>query len=223
MRPPPQRVYHVAHNVRAACGFALSQACKMIVTYVKCSAMMQRLVGNGVAAILVGTAVVVLVVCGVIGTSDYLWAQDTTQETNVPKQNGGTQWALNCTEQQAGVPDDCQVSQIMTLRETGQRILMVVVKKDTRSREPHVMLALPHKIYLPAGVIVQVDTQVPREMDIETCDERACYATGMVSTTFQKYMQGGQAMHVTFQNLLRKPVTVSVPLRGFTEAYAQLN
>ncbi len=198
-------------------------SCKIIVTYVKWLVMMQRFVGNGVAAFLVGMAVVLWGLCGVIGTDGTALAQSTTQKTNLPKENGGTQWTMNCAEQENGTPADCQVSQVMTLRETGQRILMVVVKKDAGTREPHVMLALPHKIYLPAGVIVQVDTQVPREMDIETCDQRACYATGMVSKTFQNYMQGGEAMHVTFQNLLRKPVTVSVPLRGFTEAYGKLN
>ena len=117
---------------------------------------------------------------------------------------------------------DCQVSQIMTLKETGQRILMVVVKKESKTSFPHVLLALPHKIYLPAGIIVQVDAEVPVEMDIETCDERACYASVIVAKPFLGAMQAGTAMHVTFQNLLRKPVTVSVPLKGFTEGYDKL-
>ena len=63
---------------------------------------------------------------------------------------------------------------------------------------------------------------VPVEMDIETCDERACYASAVVSKTFLGAMQAGVAMHVTFQNLLRKPVTVSVPLSGFPVAYGKL-
>ena len=184
--------------------------------------MMKRLVGNGTAAFRIGAAVVFLSLCGVIDAGRVGLAQDTTQETNLPKENGGTQWTMDCADPVNGVAADCQVSQVMTVKETGQRILMVVVKKDLGTKEPHVMLALPHKIYLPAGVIVQIDTQVPREMDIETCDQRACYATGMVSKAFQSFMQGGAAMHVTFQNLLRKPVTVSVPLKGFPEAYAEL-
>ena len=130
---------------------------------------------------------------------------------------------MDCANQSSGAVADCQISQVMTLKETGQRILMVVVKKDTQTLDPHVMLALPHKIFLPAGIIVQIDSQLPREMDIETCDERACYATGYVSGAFLKNMQAGNAMHVTFQNLLRKPVTLSVPLKGFTVAYGQLN
>ena len=45
----------------------------------------------------------------------------------------------------------------------------------------------------------------------------------IVAKPFMASMQGGAAMHVTFQNLLRKPVTVSVPLKGFTIAYDKMN
>lgn len=142
------------------------------------------------------------------------------QATTVTKQNGGL-WTVNCAQKDNAENNDCQVSQIIRVKETGKRVLMVVVKKDRRL-QPNVMLALPHKIYLPAGVIVQIDTHVPREMDIETCDERACYATGVVAAAFLTFMKAGKAMHVTFQNLLHKPVTVSVPLNGFTVAYREL-
>ena len=182
--------------------------------------MVQRRKRNGFAAFRLG--LVVAASWGVLCEGHSAWAQDASQTTDVSRENGGTQWALNCASQESGSQTDCQVSQIMTLRETGQRILMVVVKKQEQTSEPHVMLALPHKIYLPAGVIVQVDSQLPHEMDVETCDERACYASGAVTAAFLKNMQGGAAMHVTFQNLLRKPVTVSVPLSGFTPAYGQL-
>lgn len=146
-------------------------------------------------------------------------AEDSTRTTSVAK-NGNAGWALDCTGQGSGA--DCQVSQTMTVKETGQRILMVVVKKDRQSGIPHVLLALPHKIFLPAGIILQVDSQLPKEMDIETCDERACYASSRVAQAFLTTMSSGAAMHVTFQNLLRKPVTFSVPLEGFQPAYGKL-
>lgn len=168
-------------------------------------------------------SVALLVWVGVVGADRAVWAQSTSQLTEVSKQDGGTQWTLNCAGQDNGAAAECQVSQIMTLKETGQRILMVVVKKEAKSLRPYVLLALPHKIYLPAGVIVQIDVGVPVEMDIETCDERACYASAIVAKPFMASMQGGAAMHVTFQNLLRKPVTVSVPLKGFTVAYDKMN
>ena len=146
-------------------------------------------------------------------------AQDTSRSTSVAK-NGNAGWAVDCTGQGTGT--DCQVSKTMTVKETGQRILMVVVKKDRQSGIPHVLLALPHKIFLPAGIILQVDSQLPKEMDIETCDERACYASARIAQAFLTNMGSGAAMHVTFQNLLRKPVTFSVPLEGFQPAYGKL-
>lgn len=184
---------------------------------------MERMVAYGAAGVLIGLAAGVAIWWGVMGVDQSVQAQDTTQRTDVPKQDNGTEWSLNCANAQDGGTTDCQVSQVMTVKETGQRILMVVVKKDLQTLEPHVMLALPHKIFLPAGVIVQVDTQLPREMDIQTCDERACYATSRVSSGFLEFMRSGAAMHVTFQNLLHKPVTVSVPLSGFTVVYGELN
>ena len=182
---------------------------------------MQCRTRNGFAGFRVGVSLLVLL--GVGGVDPAAWAQSTSQVTDVSKQAGNTQWTLNCAGQENSAGTDCQVSQIMTLKETGQRILMVVVKKQPETLFPHVLLALPHKIYLPAGIIVQVDTEVPVEMDIETCDERACYASAIVAKPFLGNMKAGTAMHVTFQNLLRKPVTVSVPLEGFTVSYKKLN
>lgn len=150
-------------------------------------------------------------------------AQDDAQTTQVSKQDASRDWTMDCADRASGAETDCQVSQVMTIRETGQRILMVVVKKDRATDAPHVMLALPHKIFLPAGVVVRIDGRKPREMTIETCDERACYSSARVPADFLSEMQGGNAMHVTFRNLLRKPVTLSVPLRGFTVAYSRLN
>lgn len=174
------------------------------------------MVGSGLLCVSVAVVLLSAVAPGLV--RDRSLAQDTT----VLRENTGTQWSVDCETTEDGSGDDCQASQIMTVKETGQRILMVVVRKDRKRREPHVMLALPHKIYLPAGVIVQIDRQVPREMDIETCDERACYATGSVAAAFLEFMKKGIAMHVTFQNLLHKPVTVSVPLAGFPVAYERL-
>ncbi len=159
-----------------------------------------------------------------LGSAIVAHAQDTTPPdtgTEVVRQDP-TVWALDCQSESEASKDDCQVSQSISILETGQRIVMVVVQKDDAGVATHMLLALPHRIYLPSGVDLTVDTNRARRMAFETCDERACYASAQIDTSFIDELRGGEELSVVFHNLADKPVTVPVSLLGFSVAYDQL-
>jgi len=131
-------------------------------------------------------------------------------------------WGFACDRAQDGSEVNCQISQSVTVRETGQRVVSVVVQKNGQTGGIHLLLALPHKIYLPSGVDLSVDEGDPFGTQVETCDERACYATLEISGAFVLHMMTGGALNITFQNLLQKPVTLPIPLGGFESAFQRL-
>jgi invasion protein IalB len=146
-------------------------------------------------------------------------AQQATEATTEVVRQEPSAWTLDCTGQYA---ENCQMSQSVTVRETGQRIMMVVVQKDESTSATHILLALPHRIYLPAGIDIAIDTHGPRTVSIETCDERACYASARVNGDFMTELRTGSSMDIIFRNLAQKPVTVPVSLEGFGGTYDRL-
>jgi invasion protein IalB len=147
--------------------------------------------------------------------------QTNTATTEVARQDPAS-WALDCQGAAGDATGSCQVSQSITVRETGQRIMMVVVQKDFASSATHMLLALPHRIHLPSGIAVTVDANAAHRMQVETCDERACYASVEMDGAFLDEMRGGAHMDIVFSNLAQKPVTVAVPLDGFDGTYDRL-
>jgi invasion protein IalB len=148
-------------------------------------------------------------------------SSDANTTTEVSRQDP-TVWTLDCDNTAGQTTGSCQISQTVTVRETGQRIIMVVIQKDLASEATHMLLALPHRIYLPSGVALTIDANGAHEVAVETCDERACYATIQADGVFVGELRAGAEMSVVFHNLAQRPVTVPVPLAGFGGAFDQL-
>ncbi len=173
----------------------------------------------------VATATAVAVSCvvfavGFTGRPAPAAQSDTEATTEIVRQDPA--WAFNCERAADGSEHSCQISQYVSVRETGQRIVSVVVQRDADTATVHMLLALPHKIHLPSGVGLSVDEGTQALFEIETCDERACYATMVINDTFVGHMASGATLAVTFKNLMQKPVTVPVPLGGFEPAFELL-
>jgi len=151
-------------------------------------------------------------------------AQDETDESTsleVARQDPSA-WSLDCDGENGADGTGCQVSQSVSVRETGQRIVMIVIQKDAEFNGTHMLLALPHRIYLPSGVDLSVDANRARRVAFETCDERACYAAAQIDEAFIAELRSGTELEVVFHNLANKPVTVPKPLTGFAAMYDQL-
>ncbi len=135
------------------------------------------------------------------------------------KKSVAPNWLAKCGE---GDPSDCQISQTISVRQTGQHLLTVIVRQFKGGKQTHMLVGMPHKVYLPAGVVLQVDKGKARKSEIQFCDERACIATFAMDEAMLQSLKAGHVLSVTFENLMRKPITVPVTLIGFTAALKQI-
>jgi invasion protein IalB len=138
------------------------------------------------------------------------------------KKSPETNWSAKCVNSADGALVDCRVTQNIALTKTGQRLLAVVVRIPRETGSPVMTLNLPHGLYLPAGTTLQIDKTDPREIVIETCDSKGCYATLDVDEELLVSLKKGSTLTVTFQNLAKQPIAVPVTLIGFTAAYAKI-
>ncbi len=84
------------------------------------------------------------------------------------------------------------------------------------------LIQLPHHLYLPAGVKMQIDGNKASQLAIQTCDTKGCYAGLALSIDKIKQMSKAAKLKIVFQNLKKKNITVSVSLQGFEVAYKKL-
>lgn len=129
-------------------------------------------------------------------------------------------WLVNCAS--TGGPVACEASQRLVLQQTGQLLLGVTVRIPPDSKTGAMMLHLPHGLFLPDGVTVDIDGKGSRKHDVQTCDQKGCYAGLPIEDAYLKTLQSGKAMTVAFRNLQKEDVRVPVTLSGFKEAYGKL-
>jgi invasion protein IalB len=116
----------------------------------------------------------------------------------------------------------CEVVQRLIIQKTGQLLLSVTVRIPPQSTNPAMMLHLPHGLFLPDGVLLDVDGKSPKKHDVQTCDQKGCYVGLALDGDTLKSLQTGQAMTIAFHNLQKEPVRIAVLLSGFGEAYKKL-
>ncbi len=133
-----------------------------------------------------------------------------------------TNWKAKCVNDEQGASVDCRVVQNIQLTKTKQRLLSVMVRMPTLTRQPALVFNLPHGLYLPAGTTIQIDKSAPFALEIETCDQKGCYANMPADTELLTALMRGANLIVTFQNLARKPIAVPVTLVGFTAAFEKI-
>jgi invasion protein IalB len=130
-------------------------------------------------------------------------------------------WVVNCASASGGMT--CQASQSIGVAQTKQLLAAVSVSKAVSPATGHAMaLQLPHGLYLPAGANVQIDTEAPNPVVIETCDQRGCYANLPIPEKILATMRKGKMLAITFQNMSKSNVRVQLSLDGFPEALKKL-
>lgn len=134
--------------------------------------------------------------------------------------NKGSAWAVNCSNSGKGLV--CKATQRLVLKKTNQLLLAVTVQKSDQSDKSSMLIQLPHGLFLPAGVKLQVDNDKQTDYTIQTCDQRGCYVGLPLAASMLKSMSNGKIFTVIFQNLKKKSVKVPLPLKGFEAVYKKL-
>jgi invasion protein IalB len=139
--------------------------------------------------------------------------------SNTPPQPG---WIARCTSVSRETPPECAMEETAVLAKTGQLVILVNIRVPSDSRTPIVLVQLPLGLNLPAGVKLQVDDGKSADMQIQTCENRGCYASMPVPADLLAALKSGKQLKVSFQNLAKETMTVPMPLADFPAAYEKI-
>ena len=108
------------------------------------------------------------------------------------------------------------------MTKTGQLVVLVNIRIASDTRQPVALVQFPLGLNLPAGVKLQVDDGKVVDLQIQTCDNRGCYANSPVSPELLAALKSGKQLKVAFQNLNKETITVPMPLTDFAAAYEKI-
>ena len=145
--------------------------------------------------------------------------QADTAPANTPAPPG---WVARCTSASRDAPLECAVEQTAVLTKTGQLIVLLNIRVASDTRQPIAIVQLPLGLNLPAGAKLQVDDGKVSELQIQTCEQRGCYANSPIPADMLAAMKSGKQLKVSFQNLAKESITIPMPLADFAAAYDKI-
>jgi invasion protein IalB len=131
-------------------------------------------------------------------------------------------WAARCTSASRGAPLECAIEQTAVLSKTGQLIVLVNIRVPSDTRTPVALVQLPLGLNLPAGAKFQVDDGKAIDMQIQTCENRGCYASTPIAPDLLAALKSGKQLKVSFQNLAKETIAIPLPLADFAAAYDKI-
>ena len=87
---------------------------------------------------------------------------------------------------------------------------------------PVAIIQLPLGLNLPVGAKLQVDDGKTSDLQIQTCEQRGCYANTPISPDMLAAMKSGKQLKVSFQNLAKEVIAIPMPLADFAAAYDKI-
>jgi invasion protein IalB len=138
---------------------------------------------------------------------------------NAPNQPG---WASRCTSASRDAPLECAIEETAVLTKTGQLIVLVNIRIASDTRAPVALVQLPLGLNLPAGAKFQVDDGKAVDLQVQTCENRGCYANLPIAPDLLAALKSGKQLKVSFQNLGKETITIPMPLTDFTAAYDKI-
>jgi invasion protein IalB len=131
-------------------------------------------------------------------------------------------WAARCTSPSRDAPLECAIEQTAILTKTGQLVVLVNIRVPSDTPTPVALVQLPLGINLPAGAKFQVDDAKAVDLQIQTCENRGCYASTPLAPDVLAALRSGKQLKVLFQNLGKETITIPMPLTDFAAAYDKI-
>jgi invasion protein IalB len=131
-------------------------------------------------------------------------------------------WAARCSSASREAPLECAMEQTAVLSKTGQLIVLVNIRVPSDTHTPVALVQLPLGLNLPGGAKLQVDDGKTTDLQIQTCENRGCYAGTPIAPELLAAMRSGKQLKVLFQNLAKETITIPMPLTDFAAAYDKI-
>lgn len=141
------------------------------------------------------------------------------QSEGAPGQSG---WIVRCTSASRDAPLECAMEQNAVLTKTGQTVVLVNIRIAPDTRTPIALLQLPLGINLPVGAKLQVDEGKTFDLQIQTCENRGCYASTPIAADLLAALKSGKQLKVSFQNMAKETIAIPMPLNDFAAAYDKI-
>ena len=136
-----------------------------------------------------------------------------------PPQGG---WIARCASPSRDAPLECAMEQNAVIAKTGQVVVVVNIRIAPDNRAPVALIQLPLGLNLPAGAKVQVDEGKTVDLQVQTCEQRGCYANTPIAPDLLAALRSGKQLKVSFQNLAKETITIPMPLADFAAAYDKI-
>jgi invasion protein IalB len=131
-------------------------------------------------------------------------------------------WVARCSSASRDAPLECAIEQTAVLTKTGQLIVLLNIRVASDTRQPIAIIQLPLGLNLPAGAKLQVDDGKVSDLQIQTCEQRGCYANSPIAPDMLAAMKSGKQLKVSFQNLGKETITIPMQLTDFAAAYDKI-
>ncbi|QIO34634.1 invasion associated locus B family protein [Bradyrhizobium sp. 1(2017)] len=141
------------------------------------------------------------------------------QADGTPGQPG---WIVRCTSPSRDAPLECAMEQNAVLTKTGQTVVLINIRIAPDTRTPIALLQLPLGLNLPIGAKLQVDEGKTFDLQIQTCENRGCYASTPVAPDLLAALRSGKQLKVSFQNMAKETIAIPMPLNDFAAAYDKI-
>ena len=131
-------------------------------------------------------------------------------------------WAARCSSASRDAPLECAIEQNAILTKTGQLFVTVNIRVPGDTRAPIALVQLPLGLNLQAGAKFQVDDGKTIDLQMQTCENRGCYASAAITPDLLSALKSGKQLKVLFQDLAKETITVPMPLNDFAAAYDKI-
>ena len=131
-------------------------------------------------------------------------------------------WIARCTSASRDAPLECAIEQNAVLTKTGQTIVLINIRIAPDTRTPVALLQLPLGLNLPVGAKLQVDEGKSVDLQIQTCENRGCYASTPIAPDLLAALRAGKQLKVSFQNMAKETIAIPMPLNDFAAAYDKI-
>jgi len=129
-------------------------------------------------------------------------------------------WTVSCSSTGADAALVCNLSQIIVVKDSGQRVLTVTV--GTEGGKMMLKLGLPHGLALQKGVDVWIDQGARQNHPIVTADQKGSYALIPLEEGMIGALKQGTDLNVSVTAYAGNALVIGVSLKGFTAAFAKL-
>ncbi|WP_177243321.1 invasion associated locus B family protein [Bradyrhizobium sp. Gha] len=146
-------------------------------------------------------------------------APNQPQAEGAPPQPG---WIARCTSASRDAPLECPIEQNAVLTKTGQTIVLINIRIAPDTRTPVALLQLPLGLNIPVGAKLQVDEGKTIDLQIQTCENRGCYASTPIAPDLLASLKSGKQLKVSFQNMAKETIAIPMPLNDFAAAYDKI-